>query len=349
MAHNVHPQMWDDAKFLSFDDTTRILWVCLLTGPQRRSLPGLFRASVMDLADTLHRPPELIENSMKLLEREDMVEHDRLARVVCLPNAPKWASRPHPNQLVAWFAQWRDLPICELKYAHIPRLEALVDPKHARKPVVNAWAKTFGDPRNLERRGWVELGDEPLPHTPSPDPRSTIDLQKGLKREAIRMAGSESANVRKKERYDSGNSDTNRKTQNARGLGTNTGSGVGDGGVSPNENESLRLDNSTPNQGVVQFNATEDPSAGSVQNTPSEPRSNGQDPNKSTTSSVRIRKNEKSEESSRSIGGDKTQPAETPRDRQTAPKNQASKIHHRDALPEWCLPKTRRKRTPTSP
>lgn len=142
MAHYIDSRVWDDEKFLALDDASRNLWLLLLTGPQRGKIPGLFRGTVIGLHETLERSFADVEHSMKVLEGEEMVIVNRRQKVICIPKAPKYAIPPNVNQLKGWFFEWsQEIPNCDQKMRHVPRLMAAVNLNNPR--MRQAWVNTF--------------------------------------------------------------------------------------------------------------------------------------------------------------------------------------------------------------
>ena len=93
--------LWDDEKFIALPDAERNLFLLLLTGPQRTSLPGLQRVGIAALAETLRRPVDAVFAALRRLVADGMVEFDDVRRVVRIPRAPKWNPAETPNQLHA--------------------------------------------------------------------------------------------------------------------------------------------------------------------------------------------------------------------------------------------------------
>ena len=141
MAYYIDQRMWDDEKFLELDDASRVLFILLLTGPQRSSLPGLMRGTIISLSETLKRSMSDIELSMRRLEQSEMVILDRKARIICLPNAPKYAIPPTGRHLKGWWVAWTQLPDCSEKMAHVPRLQQAVNLDNEK--VAAVWEQTF--------------------------------------------------------------------------------------------------------------------------------------------------------------------------------------------------------------
>jgi hypothetical protein len=140
--HPIDPVMWDDRDFLSLSDFERTLWIYLLTGPQVTALPGLQRTSVAIIADTMRREPQDVRAALAVLEERGMVMFDPVARVLRVPNAPKYNAAQSPNHIVAWGKRWREIPDCQLKLDHLPDLELAV--VRERPGQSAAWERQFG-------------------------------------------------------------------------------------------------------------------------------------------------------------------------------------------------------------
>lgn len=119
----VDPRLWDDEKFCELEDGPQLVWLCLLTGPHRSSLPGLVRASAHSIAEVRRRPVGHIHACLLRLEEFGMIRRDDRARLIQIPKAPRYAPRPNWKHLMGWFKAWESLPESALKYAHIECLE----------------------------------------------------------------------------------------------------------------------------------------------------------------------------------------------------------------------------------
>ena len=115
----VDPRVWDDDTFVDFDDLKRTLWLLLLTGPAVDAVPGLQVGGAASLAETLRRPVEPIGERLGELLREGLVNLDSRARLIRIPNAPKYNEPDNPNQVTGWFRAWESIPESPLKYDHI--------------------------------------------------------------------------------------------------------------------------------------------------------------------------------------------------------------------------------------
>ncbi len=199
----VNPVLWDDERFVDFDDATRNVWLVLMTGPNRTALPGLQRVGVGGLAEVLRRSQEEVSECVDILREAGMVIVDDRVRVVRLPNGPKHNPAESPNQIRAWWKRWNEIPECRLKWDHVVSLKSFAGldrPAHAA-----AWSATFGTvehqapapsswPSMGRATGEVGRGDRSSEHfitgseggsgtfprgTPPPDMRASGSLPKG--------------------------------------------------------------------------------------------------------------------------------------------------------------------------
>lgn len=168
--YRVDPVMWDDSSFCRLSDGARVVWFLLLTGPQRSSLPGLQRTGPGSISEILRRDVKIIESWLQELVAANMIEVDKICRVVRLPKAPKYNEAESPNQIRSWFNRWREIPDCDLKSEHVHTLKRhanLASEAHA-----TAWNATFGKATGVEveiqlngsrrgRRGVADSGHDP--------------------------------------------------------------------------------------------------------------------------------------------------------------------------------------------
>lgn len=141
MSRLIDPRLWDDDEFLALGDSARMLYITMLAGPDCGRIPGLFRGTVSTLAENLHRTFQELELAMKECESRGVAIVDRRRKVICLPHGPRWSIRPNPNQIRSWWFTWRDLPSCEQKTLHVPRLLEAVNLQS--DGVRRVWQMTF--------------------------------------------------------------------------------------------------------------------------------------------------------------------------------------------------------------
>ena len=160
MAWLIDPRMWDDPWYRSLPSDAREVFKFVLFGNVRTSIPGLVKGvSVVALSDAVGF---LVEQTEHALNRALMPDHDgkahvyfdAVARVIRVPNAPKYNKCTNPNQLVGWFRAWRDVPDCALKVAHLDTVPAGVNLANAE--MQRAWNRTFG-PVIAARQNGVHL------------------------------------------------------------------------------------------------------------------------------------------------------------------------------------------------
>lgn len=151
-GHLVEPVLWNDSKYRTLTVGGRLLFVALLTGPQRMRLPGLQVVSTAQLADILPAEEKEVELWLRELALCKMVEVDEEHRIMRLPNAPKYASCPNPKVLWSWYRQWCDLPDRSgLKWAHLDTLWLAIPPKTST--TVRAWNASFAHVADAFREG----------------------------------------------------------------------------------------------------------------------------------------------------------------------------------------------------
>jgi len=169
----VEPAIWDDQKFILLSDGERLVFLLLLTCPERLSLPGLMRTSIATLSAALRRPSGAVEVDLGRLIEVEMVCYDPAYRVVRIPSAPKYSVPPNPNVLKSWFDVWRNFPESELKYDHIESLRWAIKPE--QRAVLDTWEDTFGRvvAGKKQSRGELSWSGAPPPGPPSGKSSST--------------------------------------------------------------------------------------------------------------------------------------------------------------------------------
>lgn len=114
----IESRMWGDEKIrrLTHPQPCGLsLWVYLLTGPHTTSIPGLFVAGEMSLAEALGWPIEGFREGFRELLREGLAKADWAARVVWIPNAIKCNPPANPNVVKGWLSYLVEIPECSLK------------------------------------------------------------------------------------------------------------------------------------------------------------------------------------------------------------------------------------------
>src|SRR5262249_41516112 len=109
--------------------------------PQNTSLPGLFRASEVVLADELGWPLEDFRRCWAEIEGVGMARADWKARVVWVPNAVKYNEPANPNVVKSWADLLGEVPDCPLK---AEACQALAGYLAARPALAGAVATVFG-------------------------------------------------------------------------------------------------------------------------------------------------------------------------------------------------------------
>jgi hypothetical protein len=248
MAWLIDPRKWDDPWYRSLPSDAREVFSFCLFGNVRTSIPGLVKGvSVVALSDGLAFTVEQTEHALnRALMPDDAgkahLYFDATARVIRVPNAPKYNKCTNPNQLVGWFRAWRDVPECALKAAHLETVPAGVNLANAE--MLRAWNRTFG-PVIAARQNGVALSSYADLDSPRHHPQLTLQGF-GKASESLplseRESGSGSGSGSKalaslsEASPDSGNSRRRGNLTVVKESGGQHGASGSDGGVGPREN-----------------------------------------------------------------------------------------------------------------
>jgi len=126
----VHVCVWADAKFRALSSPNpngQSLWLYLLTGPHTTQIPGLFTGGEAGLAEALGWPLEGFRKAFREVFSQGMVEADWKARVVWLPNAPKYNPPESPNVALSWLRALDEIADCPLKDKAVKALKAFLE------------------------------------------------------------------------------------------------------------------------------------------------------------------------------------------------------------------------------
>lgn len=155
---SIDPRMWDDEKFVALDDSARLLWVYLITGPEAiNGPPGLIVIGTAGLSEALRRSTQDIASALDRLRASGMVEVDPLHRLIRVPKAPLYRAPGNPNVVRGWYRRWTSLPNSQLKYAQLESMRealALVEVSGSSREM---FEQTFG--RDLARRMSFRQGE----------------------------------------------------------------------------------------------------------------------------------------------------------------------------------------------
>ena len=127
MHRDVDSRIWGDQKFRKLSHSGKLVWFYLLTGPQTMSLPGIFEAGEARMAEDLEMTLELFRESFREVFQLGLVMVDWKARVVVIPNAPKYNPPHNPNILKSWAKQFDVIPECELKNKYYQILKSFIE------------------------------------------------------------------------------------------------------------------------------------------------------------------------------------------------------------------------------
>ena len=138
----IEPRMWDDERFSALAPESKLVWLCILTGPHTTALPGLSVCGVASLAEAIRYRIDTVSKALTELVAAGLVRVNPTSRVILVPNAPKYNPCPNAKVLKGWLSLWKNVPDCAEKFAHIKALRASLDFSQGWSEA--AWAQTFG-------------------------------------------------------------------------------------------------------------------------------------------------------------------------------------------------------------
>lgn len=141
-------RMWNDEGFQELSappPNAQTLWVRLLTGPELTSIPGLFPAREVALADALGWPLEGFREAFREVFLKGWAKADWRAGLVWIPKAPRYNAPESPNVIRGWRSIWAELPECNLKREALQGLRAFAEalPEGFQKAFREAFGEAF--------------------------------------------------------------------------------------------------------------------------------------------------------------------------------------------------------------
>lgn len=175
--------VWNDAKFRSMPDDSRMLWLHLLTSPESIAISGVIVSGQAGVAESMQWLPQRLAEPFSELLARGMIRADFGARMIWLPNGIHRNPPSNPNGVLSWSNAWDEVPECDLKR----------ELWHALKPLVDGLCERFKKPLPKPlRKPFEELFPEPMPQQdrdrdrdPFPDP----DLDKFVKTTSRESSG----------------------------------------------------------------------------------------------------------------------------------------------------------------
>lgn len=123
-------RLWGDKRFLALTPSPpcgQTLWLYLLTNPNTNSIPGLFRSGEAAMAEELGWPLEAFRKAFGEVIAQGLAKADWKARVIWLPNAPKYNKPESLNVVIGWGVSWDEIPECSLKLQAYKELKAYTE------------------------------------------------------------------------------------------------------------------------------------------------------------------------------------------------------------------------------
>lgn len=145
MAHyrKIDVRIWNDAKFNRLSHLGKLAFIFVLTHPNMTGV-GAMRATKIGLAAELKALPEAFEEAFGEALKEGLLEEDKEASCVWVPNFIKYQAAESPNVLKSWIKQLEFIPECMLKTRAVIGLEAFAEGKG--EAFLKAFREAFPNP-----------------------------------------------------------------------------------------------------------------------------------------------------------------------------------------------------------
>lgn len=158
-------EMWGDKKFgelSGFEPSGKALWLYLLTGKFRTSIPGLnVDVGIGALSDRLGWTADQVQEKWLEIECRDMAAADWKAGVIFLPNGIEHNAPENPNVIKGWGRVV--VPECDLTRKALDSLERWIR-RNMKPPFYKAFRETFRKGyRKQEQEQEQEQEDPPQP------------------------------------------------------------------------------------------------------------------------------------------------------------------------------------------
>lgn len=146
-------RMWSDAKFQALSrqlPSGQSLWLYLLTGHHTTTIPGMFSAGKLSLAEALGWAPEDFDRCFAEIEAQEMAFADWSSRLVWVPNAVFYNRPDNPNVVTSWGRMFHMLPECDLRnraHAHLFDVIGKLGQNFR-----TAFIDSFGPPNNTKQK-----------------------------------------------------------------------------------------------------------------------------------------------------------------------------------------------------
>lgn len=141
----VDVRIWGDEDFRAYSDQGKTLWLYLITAPESTSVPGLFCASRLGIADALGWTMKVFDAAFAEVSKKGKVKADWKSRVVWVRNVCKYNVPESPNVIRGWAAHVDEVPECALKQEALLILASFVSDltEAFQKAFAEAFPKAF--------------------------------------------------------------------------------------------------------------------------------------------------------------------------------------------------------------
>lgn len=122
----VDPRVWNDEKFSTLSERSKLVFLFVLTHPHMTSL-GAMRATIPGMAAELQMDLKAFREAFGEVFRKALVEHDEIASYVGLPNFLKYNGPESPNVVKSWTSALDLIPECRHKYMLMQRVKGFAE------------------------------------------------------------------------------------------------------------------------------------------------------------------------------------------------------------------------------
>ena len=106
---------WADEDVRSLSDDAKLLCLFIRTGPHTTSVPGLWSAGQLALAEKLGWSSRIFRKAFDALHDRGLVEADWQAGVIFVPRVLDVDPPASPDAIRGWRDTWSEIPACVLK------------------------------------------------------------------------------------------------------------------------------------------------------------------------------------------------------------------------------------------
>jgi hypothetical protein len=117
--------IWNDEKFNALSDDGQLIFLFILTHPNMTSI-GAMRTTIEGLAAEKGWTVERLSKAFLEASSKGMLEYDKTAKCLILPNFIKHNRPESPNVITGWIKVIDLVPECYLKYKQLDNISSTI-------------------------------------------------------------------------------------------------------------------------------------------------------------------------------------------------------------------------------